>query len=125
MILSTLPAPPHSATNRPPGFSARQTPAIAASGSRIQCSAALEKTASNSAAKASRVPSITCALSPRARAPLTWSALASTATTSAAAAIFSVSAPSPQPRSRMRSPGVGASRSSSGAPSTATKPAVS
>ena len=44
-----LPLPPNSATNRPPGFSARATPAITSSASGIQCSTALENTASNPA----------------------------------------------------------------------------
>ena len=50
MIAATLPWPPISPTNRPPGRSARATPAITASGSAlIQCRAAFENTASNSA----------------------------------------------------------------------------
>ena len=43
MIDFTLPAPPNSATKRPPGFNARATPIRTASGSSIQCKAALEK----------------------------------------------------------------------------------
>ena len=47
-------APPISPTKRPPGLSARQTPAITRSARRIQCSAALLKTASNSAVEGER-----------------------------------------------------------------------
>ena len=49
MTEAMLPWPPISATKRPPGFNARLTPAMTASASRIQCRAAFENTASNSA----------------------------------------------------------------------------
>ena len=83
-IVATQPWPPHSATKRPPGRSARQTPAITSSARFIQCSAALLNTASNSSSKASCSPSITRASRPRARAAATCAALPSTPTTSAA-----------------------------------------
>ena len=51
------------------------------SGSRIQCSAAFENTASNSPAKGRFWPSMTRASRPRARAAATMSGAASTATT--------------------------------------------
>ena len=47
-IAATLPWPPSSPTKRPWAFSARATPAITSAGLRIQWSAALENTASNS-----------------------------------------------------------------------------
>src|SRR5712691_9605806 len=121
-IFATHPCPPHSATKRPPGLSARHTPAITTSARFIQWSAALLNTASNSLSKARCSPSTTCASTPSAFAASTCGALASTPTTAhPSAASFALSAPSPQPRSRMRSPGCGASSSTTGAPSSDTK----
>ena len=65
-MAAMLPCPPNSATKRPPGFSARWTPASIASWSRTQCSAAFENTASNSRSNGNRSASITRASSPRA-----------------------------------------------------------
>ena len=125
IMAATLPCPPISPTNRPPGLSTRATPAITPAASGIQCRAALENTASHcKPARSSAWPSMTRASRPRAQAARTMSGEASTPMTLAPlAAIFAVSAPSPQPRSRIVSPGCGASRSSKGAPSSATKPA--
>ena len=123
---ATHPAPPHSATNRPPGFSALHTPSMAASASGIQCRAALLKTASNSASKGSSRASTMRASSPRCRAAHTCSGLLSTPTTvQPASRNRSVRAPSPQPTSSTRSPGRGASRSTTGAPRSETKRACS
>ena len=122
-IDATFPLPPNSPANRPPGRSARATPRSTASGSPIQCSAALETTASNSSAKTSRRPSPTNASTPRARArPQRVRPMRRPPVRCAPdVATMSVNAPSPQPRSRMRSPDLGASKSISGAPSSATK----
>ena len=57
LTAATLPWPPNSATKRPPGFSARWTPCRTASASWIQCSAAFENTASNSASNGRAVAS--------------------------------------------------------------------
>ena len=57
-IQATFPRPPNSPTNLPDGFSALWTPPMTASGSVIQCKAALENTASNSRLKRSFCPSI-------------------------------------------------------------------
>src|SRR5437870_10366248 len=58
-----LPLPPNSATNRPPGFSTCATPAITSSASGIQCSTALENTASNPSQPTSGASSTRSALS--------------------------------------------------------------
>src|SRR6516225_2674154 len=58
MIAAVLLWPPISATKRPPGLSARRTPARTASGGRIQWSAAFENTASNSRSKVRFCPGI-------------------------------------------------------------------
>jgi hypothetical protein len=68
-IAATFPAPPISATNRPPGRKARYTEERTAEASRIQCRAALLKTASNSASKGKDSARATRASRPRARAP--------------------------------------------------------
>ena len=119
-----LPKPPHSPTYRPPGLSARNTPAATAAWSGIQCSAALVNTESNSAVKSRRCPSSLRTSRPRARAAASMSSSISVPSTDAPAATsFSVSTPSPQPRSRMRSPGCGLSNASTGAPSAGTNAA--
>ena len=79
--LAKHPSPPHSATKRPPGLSARHTPASTASARGIQCKAALLNTASNSFAKGRCWPSSTWAASPRLRAAATCAALLSMPTT--------------------------------------------
>src|SRR5438034_4600744 len=58
-----LPLPPNSATNRPPGFSTCATPAITSPASGIQCSTALENTASNPSQPTSGASSTRSALS--------------------------------------------------------------
>ena len=67
----TQPAPPNSATRRPPGFNARAIPRAAASARVIQCSAAFEKTASNVPSNASASPSPTSHSSAGARSRAT------------------------------------------------------
>src|SRR5690349_4729870 len=116
-ILRIQPWPPHSATNRPPGFNERYTPASITSALLIQCSAALLNTASNSSLYGRSSPQITNAFNPSFLAASTWGTLESTATTSQPrSASFFVSTPSPQPRSRILSPGFGASSSTTGIP---------
>ena len=120
MMVAMFPLPPISATNRPPGLSARATEAATASGGDIQCSAALENTASTGSSTAKSSPLATsnrsCGYNSLARAII--ASEASMPTTSApAAAICAVSPPVPHPRSTIRSPGRGASSSTTPAPS--------
>ena len=125
-IAATLPCPPNSPTKRPPGFSARHTPEMTASGCVIQCNTAFENTASNSWLKWRACPLMTCAFTLRDLAAAIMSGLESTPTTShPRSKSVMVSAPSPQPRSRMRSFGCGDSNSTTGMPRSETKRACS
>lgn len=115
-----LPAPPISATNRPPGRSAALTREITADGSRvIQCRAELDTTASycSPVVKSCASPTANDRFGCSERAVLTISTDPSMPRTSAPrAAISTVIVPVPQPRSMTRSSGLGSSRSISGAP---------
>ena len=73
--VARLPSPPISPTKRPPAFSAAKMPVATASGSSIQCRAALEKTASNwpNRSRSIASASATKASMPRARAASTIS----------------------------------------------------
>ena len=125
-MMRTLRCAPISATKRPPGLSARATQAMTSGGaSFIQCSAALEKTASAWPSMAKSRPSACSKASVgcSARARSTIAASPSIPITSAPrAAMAAVSVPVPQPRSTMRSPGSGASRSTMSVAKAETKP---
>src|SRR5258708_30004959 len=113
-MFRTFPLPPNSATNLPPGFSARATPWITRSASGIQCKAALENTAPNSfencKVRASQTSNRRCGNFLHASAII--SGERSTPSNSAPlAASSAVSAPVPHPRSKMRSPALAASKS--------------
>ena len=56
VMVAMFPLPPISATNRPPGLSAWATAAATSCGGDIQCSAALEKTASTGSSSAKSSP---------------------------------------------------------------------
>src|SRR6202035_5391630 len=87
--------PPHSATNRPPGFKERYTPASITSARLVQCRTALLNAAFNSSLYASSSPLIADAFKPSFLAASICGTLESTATTSQPrSASFFVSTPS-------------------------------
>src|SRR5215471_18732934 len=114
-VFCTLPLPPNSATNLPPGFSARAIPSTTWSACGIQCNAALENTPSNSCMKSKSLASQTSNLTSGnfCRASATISGERSTPTTRAPLVAISAERwPVPQPTSRIRSPLCAASHSS-------------
>ena len=122
--VARLPSPPISPAKRPPGLSERKIARAACSLSSTQCSVALEKAASNSAAElhVRRVHQHGVdALGPRAPRPSRANCRCRRQSRPRSM-IFAVSVPSPQPTSRICSPGCGSSRSSAAPPSSATKP---
>jgi hypothetical protein len=120
-----LPAPPISATNRPPGRRAARTQPTTSAGRGIQCRAALEKTASTGSGRRKSWPSASRVLaspSRRAAAATMAGSLSRPITRAPVVAILAASSPVPQPRSSTTSPGAASSSSTTPPAMADTKP---